>query len=253
MYFITGKSSRRRLVIRTQLSPLIAARYADDLRPILADTKLRTTNPYGYRLKIFLQQYRSAHRTGRPYSGALFDAGTLLNLGVFLAFTESIRRICGARDGLLSFVLSPIQSVLSKADPLHFPPAADKAVESLVTRLEQAYEQALTSGADTQRITHYLQQVKDQAPSIIDETSPYFDPTIRTEGFAWCSDLALVDPTHTLPLALAAMIIVNMMIRPGRQGPLLSFKAPSPEPDDAATAHYYQMQARHNIKGKINS
>ncbi|KAK6440599.1 hypothetical protein LTR95_003181 [Oleoguttula sp. CCFEE 5521] len=219
MYYVTGVPARRRAIIRAHLAPLIQARTARELRPIHAKGKARKVNPFAYSFALFTKPLQVAHRTARPYGGASFTWSTVYNIGIFLAFTESIRLKCGTRNGMLGFILAPFQTLLSKVDPVHFPPAPDVIAEKIVARLERAYEQAVATGGDAEQVRFYIDQVQERMPPIVNSDSPYFDASTLVEGFSWCPNLALLDPYYILPVALAASVLANFRVGNARRGP----------------------------------
>lgn len=102
---------------------------------------------------------------------------------VTIAASEAFRRMAGAREGLLRFLMAPVDWVLgwfrSSAPDAPAPSTAE-------------------------------------AGNLAD--SVWFDPTLTTEGFSWCSDLTAADPTLTLPILFSATFFYSIYFAPRIDG-----------------------------------
>lgn len=147
-----------------------------------------------------------------------------INLGVLIAMTEAVRVKCGAREGLLSFLIKPIDRHVDAETARR---AAMTPDEIMVERLEAAY--AVKQEAAAARTTQQQPTLDGQegGQEILDEvlsdklpalnTNQYAtlqDPTLRTEGLAWFPDLTVPDTTLLLPLALSATMALTVLARP---------------------------------------
>ena len=142
--------------------------------------------------------------------------GGLANFGVLIAFSEAIRLKCGTRQGLLGLILSPIEWTGRKVAPGAFEKVPDPA-EQLAARIEKIQE--AQGGELVDLSEHSLKPTPLSGP---DTTSPYFDPTLQTEGLAWCPDLTLPDPAGALPFVVFAAITTTVLFQPIKQNTLTS-------------------------------
>lgn len=172
-----------------------------------------------------------------------------VNLGSLITMTEAVRVKCGAREGLLSLLIKPIDR---NVDPETARRAAMTWDEIMVERLEAAYagKQAARTTTTPQETSSSL-DVTDTAGEFMSQalettaaehlpalnTSSYAqlaDPTLRTEGLSWFTDLTLADSTLMLPLALSATMAFSVLVRPKPDALNSSMNLknkPSPQPD----------------------
>jgi inner membrane protein COX18 len=159
----------------------------------------------------------------------LVSWSTPVNFGALLATAEAVRMKCGAREGLLSTILSPFEWLVGKLDPNGSTPAMNREAhaQELAERMERVREMRLqqaqeqTLGADGQALSEQSTMSENlfhpselPAPPSINVDSLYFDPTLTKEGFSWCTDLIACDPYHVLPLATAAVMLSNILLNP---------------------------------------
>ncbi|KAF2480157.1 hypothetical protein BDY17DRAFT_33110 [Neohortaea acidophila] len=165
---------------------------------------------------------------------------------------ESIRLKCGARDGLLPTLLSPLEWVARKIDPTRFPTPPDPPavvskdpVEMLAARLEAANQNATMASATNQhedlesevangatleaeqsQLSNFASTTSEPADEAIqrlpevfpptrlpDTLSPHFDPSMQTEGLSFAMDLTLPDPTLILPWTLFGIMVCTSLFQ----------------------------------------
>lgn len=103
----------------------------------------------------------------------------------WLVVIETVRRMCGAPDGLLSILVKRVQDI--------WPWGANPAVENAVTEATTAIEPAAVQEAATQLV--------------------HMEPSFATEGALWFPDLLVADPYLILPFALSGAILLNIFGR----------------------------------------
>lgn len=224
-YYFSSAPKRKRDQINGHLLPLVSA--ATSLRAAqqhATSGQLPTKGQMG-----FIQGFKM-HMTGRQFGAGLISASSFVNLGLLLATAEAVRMKCGHRQGLLSTLLSPIEWVVSKFAPDHVTPAGqlfeNRAQEMAVrlerlreARLQQAQEQGVSpENADVSLQSlmsdNLFQSAQAPAPPLINVNSHYFDPTLQTEGFSWCTDLTVADPSAILPGLAFAIMLSNVLLNP---------------------------------------
>lgn len=97
----------------------------------------------------------------------------LVQLPLWLCITETLRKMCGTRDGLLGLLTKPVTGAL-----------ADDDAGSEV------------AGGD--------------APTALADAVVPVEPTLALEGALWFPDLLVPDPLLILPFALSAAMFVNI-------------------------------------------
>ena len=234
-YYFSSKPSRKREQIRNNLQPLLAA----DI--ILSLAKDHPGRRFKDIPKLLHMQKRisRAHEVGKIFGAPAVSWSTPVNFATLLATSEAVRMKCGARDGLLTTVLSPLEWLVGKINPNSSSPTVDREARAQELaermervreiRLEQAQEQTL--GADGQALSgestvseNLFHPSELPAPPRINVDSMYFDPTLQTEGFSWCTDLTACDPYHILPFATGAVMLSNILLN----------AQPFPRPNPAA-------------------
>lgn len=134
---------------------------------------------------------------------------TLVQIPVFFTMAEVIRKMCGARDGLLALAASSLKGVkqwfgAAMADSAD----ADAASNAIAT--PEALS-APDAGVDALSIAGTLNDAV--APASADglaaiATSPFFEPSLATEGMLWFPNLILPDPF--LPFIVSGLMFSNI-------------------------------------------
>lgn len=224
-YYFSSAPKRKRDQIHGHLLPLVQAHTAFRAQQKHAQTgHVPTKGQMG-----ILQAFRM-HKTGRQFGAGMIKASSFVNLGLLLATAEAVRMKCGHRQGLLSSILSPIEWVVSKFTQDHVTPAgqlfenraqemAQRLERLRETRLQQAQEQGVSpENADVSvqslMSDNLFQSAQAPAPPLINVNSHYFDPTLQTEGFSWCTDLTAADPYAILPGLAFAVMLSNVLLNP---------------------------------------
>ena len=252
-YYFSSKPSRKREQIRSNLQPLLSA---DVILSLVKDNPGRRFKDIPKVLHI-QKKFSRAHEVGKAFGAPAIAWSTPVNFATLIATSEAVRMKCGARDGLLSTVLSPFQWLVGKVSPSSSPPTigAEERAQALAERMEslremrlqQAQEQAL--GADGQALTGQSTMSENlfhpselPAPPSINVDSIYFDPTLTKEGFSWCTDLVACDPYHVLPIATAAVMLGNILLNPLPIARRLPFAQNMPAPIKFFLTRYATMQ-----------
>ncbi|KAM0711766.1 hypothetical protein Q7P35_001134 [Cladosporium inversicolor] len=224
-YYSASKPSRRREQIRNNLQPLLAADVRLSLAKDHPNKRGRDIPP----LVNIQKRFSRAHKVGKVFGAPAITWSTPVNFATLLATAEAVRMKCGAREGLLSTLLSPFEWLFTSVNPNSPSPMgnrearaqelADRMERLRESRLQQAQEQSL--GADGQAlseqsaISENLIYPSELSPlPRINVDSLHFDPTLTEEGFSWCTDLIACDPYHVLPFATAAVMLSNILLNP---------------------------------------
>ncbi|KAG9204469.1 hypothetical protein G6514_000926 [Epicoccum nigrum] len=138
-------------------------------------------------------------------------AWTLLQLPVFFTMAELVRKMCGARDGLLALAASSLATAkgtvkrwfgggaADSPDPLDASPTTTTDVVGTAEALSAPDALSVTS---TLHDTTALSDVEGLA------TSPFFEPSLATEGMLWFPNLILPDPF--LPFIASGLMFSNI-------------------------------------------
>ena len=135
---------------------------------------------------------------------------TLLQFPVFIAMAELVRKMCGARDGLLELVASALDTVKvtvkgwfgGAADPTDPLDASPTTMTDVMGTTEALSAPDALSVASTLQDTTPLSNVEGLA------TSPFFEPSLATEGMLWFPNLILPDPF--LPFFVSGLMFSNI-------------------------------------------
>lgn len=250
IYYLSVRPSRRKRELYNHLTPLT---HAHVIRHMNSDTErnrrrqMREENQsegarrFDASLTRFFAFWRERRKLASAYGAGPPVPWSLVNFGMLIAFTEAIRLKCGRQEGLLSMILGPFQWINDKLqgtegigmrvgeqvnrDPAEILAAKLEASRAAhVASQEQAalaqapsgmnpnIDTILLTGDDLQQSANVAQaDIIQQAA--IDPTSPYFDPTLQTEGLAWCTNLTLPDPTFSLSLIFCATVTTSVILR----------------------------------------
>jgi inner membrane protein COX18 len=225
-YYFAVAPARRRAQIRSNLNPLIAA----ELQLDSSFRALKGQEPVPPGLKGFTTQMK-AHSIGKRFGAGVIASTSFVNFVALITTAEAVRMKCGARQGLLSTLLTPFEwlartfapgysSTLIDAAEVRAQELAKRLEHLRETRIQQAQEQGLSpeaadaAASGQSLVSDNLYQYSPQAPPLIDTNSPYMDVTLQTEGFSWCTDLTAIDPYGILPNLTCAIMLGRILIMP---------------------------------------
>lgn len=114
-----------------------------------------------------------------------------VNVPLFLMIVETLRRMCGAGQGLLGLIFG------TKAG------APSQAPEGL---WDQLPHEAATTPADTVTTASETSSLPEFLPEV---QSLGLEPSFASEGILWFPSLLAPDPTFVLPFALGIIMIFN--------------------------------------------
>lgn len=110
---------------------------------------------------------------------------SLLSLPIFISNIEILRRMCGARTGLLGLLTTGSQAT---HDEITTTPASPPGTA-----------QPIESG----------ELVVSASPGVQDTTM--FEPALADDGCLWFPNLLEADPYHVLPLAVSAVMLLSVL------------------------------------------
>lgn len=256
VYYFSILPGRKAAQIQSHLMPLAAVNAIQSHNTPEKRRERRKLPPLFARLSdvmgkaMALQQEQ--HRLGKAFGAPKWRWRGLLNFGMLIAMTESIRMKCAAREGLLPLVVSPFQWIGRSLRPdLYPPPPPELSQEEKDGKLREMMEQAATMDESGDLQYDFTKLPKVEAER---EYSAYFDPSLQEEGISWwCMDLTVPDPTLMLPIMLGLGVATNILSRPTAAaarppGPLAPSK-PTTEPsldlDGANRKAQMTLQAPH--------
>ena len=123
-------------------------------------------------------------------------------------------------------ILSPFTMLGRFVAPEYFPAgvnALDASVDAFVDKIERLRQERLeslqgngaNSSIDLEALAGNVHSDPQPLPSeLVNTNAPYFDPSLQTEGFLWCTDLTAVDPMMVLPTLTAMAMIGNILAHP---------------------------------------
>ncbi|KAF3052414.1 hypothetical protein E8E11_004278 [Didymella keratinophila] len=130
---------------------------------------------------------------------------TLIQIPIFFTMAEVIRKMCGARDGLLALTASSVRSMRNwvtggtePATDADASPSALEALDALATPDALSITNALNNTTATTNV--------DGLSTLT--TSPFFEPTLATEGMLWFPNLIAPDPF--LPFIVSGLMFSNI-------------------------------------------
>ncbi|EMC97594.1 hypothetical protein BAUCODRAFT_68205 [Baudoinia panamericana UAMH 10762] len=207
LYYYVGRPNQKAAQVYSYLQPLVAARFAHRRETPEEKQKWRDWDPPLDRFRPVLYAintswWRSSEtrRIAKQFNAAPSRLKGLLNFGVLIAMTESLRMKSGSREGLLPLLVNSVQwSREFDSLDMTFQPTLSQD-EQLAARLEQARV------VDEQGSITYDMTKLAPAPDPEPAYAAYLDPSLHTEGLPWCPDLAMPDPTGILPAAMVAIM-----------------------------------------------
>lgn len=231
-YYYAARPARQRATARLNLYPLIHARFKAEISNKMGEYEERRRakgderlSPLGQKLNFavmsVMTRYRETNQVSKAYGLRRFAPQNWINFVVLIAFAEAVRIKCGAREGLLTLLLGPLQQLRksaagettaagesSAAEAVADPVAAAKA--AAMSRQEQLVSLDTMPDGNLLASQHQLSQLNMKAPAYADLT----DPAMTVEGFSWLQDLTVPDTTFMLPAALGFFMIANTLLRP---------------------------------------
>lgn len=230
-YYTAAVPARRRQQIRSDMNPVLAAQIRVDMQ----------TNPMGKgshleKLELSPALFRKvypgwltwtrSHELGKKFGAGMVALSSWVNIVTLIATAESVRLLCGAREGILSTLLTPLTMLGRSLAPDHFP-ADNKGVEALAeayanrveqvrqARLQYMEDVGMDRGIDLEALSgNVLQGTQPLPPQLVNSAAPHFDPSLQIEGLSWCADLTAADPYAVLPILTSAAMIGNVLLNP---------------------------------------
>jgi len=229
-YYLAAVPARRRQEIRSNLTPLIAARVRLELsmNPTGEGTtfaKLIPTKELRKNIYPNVLAWKMSHDYGKKFGAPMLAPSTFFNMFSLISTSEAVRMLCGAREGLLSTLLSPFTWLGRLFAPDYFPagPASVKSVNDLAIayadKLEQLRQARLKvsqeNGVDLDALSGNVLQNPTTLPvQFTNADVAHFDPSLQTEGLSWCVDLTAADPYAVLPILTCVMMASNILLKP---------------------------------------
>lgn len=127
---------------------------------------------------------------------------TVLQIPIFFTMAEIIRKMCGARDGLLALGLSVFKrnEAVETAAPTDVAGITSWAIDSSWAPNALSTASAINDTTNTTN-GHGLSPVALDA---------YFEPSMASEGMLWFQDLTMADPTGALPFIVSGLMFSNI-------------------------------------------
>lgn len=216
-YYASAVPSRRRSQARLNLQPVLHASQALDMQNGVSRGKERWQRMADHMQKV--------HRYGKPFGGGIASALPLVNFATLIATSEAIRMKCGARDGLLSLIAVPFESIGRLIAPGAFrkvEDGADVRAQEIVERLEQVRQvrsqqtgEQLEGGGSAANATpeNMYEAVQPIAPPFVNTEAPHFDPSMKLEGLEFCTDLTAMDYSLILPSMTVGVMVLNVVLQ----------------------------------------
>ncbi|CAK4027291.1 Hypothetical predicted protein [Lecanosticta acicola] len=232
-YYLASLPNHKTTIIRSHLAPLSYLRARNRLvywvnkaterqiGPLTRSDRRRLALYILSPINGFAQLWSVAKSCGVP----LVTWRSFFNFGMMITFLEAVRIKCGTREGLLSIIVSPLQSLWDSRTgkpPAVDPRASMSPEEIMAERLWEAREaqraqQVQQAGsADSAGGLGDPQAATDVPLSALDTNSyaDLVDPSLKVEGLAWCRDLTLADSSYLLPLSMGAVIVASALLQP---------------------------------------
>lgn len=228
VYPLFQRSLRKKLAQRASIAPLIQAHLSLYKRQEMKDPRIGLNTVQ--RFAMVLHRWLATRRLEKN----LFSRNALafertMSFLTLMTVSESIRRLSGSREGLLSVLMRPFSWILGPtpdAAPEQHPAQSTTSPPVQPTSHGLESEPASTSSsadaftsADFNTLStsvpspdQILQPVASSPPLSVD--SPWFEPALLTDGFSWCPDLTAADPTLTLPFVFSASFFANIYFAP---------------------------------------
>lgn len=207
VYPLFQRQMRRRLTEKIMLQPLVNARLS--LRKRLLMTHGRQSD-FKHRAELLLHSFHLNRFLGASVFGQPWlSVSRGLSFFTLISVSESIRRLCGLKEGLLTMLLGPFQRALEgpSAAPKEPPPAPVNNVALDDGLLLDSFPAALPE-PNASFCPDAVQSALPTTPHAID--SPWFEPELLTDGLPWCVDLTVSDPTLVLPVLFSGSFFLSI-------------------------------------------
>lgn len=156
-----------------------------------------------------------------------------------IAMSDSIRRLSGHKEGLLKFLLGPFDWIASWAVPKHSESSQAAGTNDIPLHGTPTSRASSQDGALSSPHSEEIDNSAESSPWAADHTavdtalqapipgpniaidSPWFEPSLLTDGFSWCPDLTASDPTLVLPFIFTGSFFASIYFSPrigGGQG-----------------------------------
>ncbi|KAH0177445.1 hypothetical protein KCU82_g2018, partial [Aureobasidium melanogenum] len=232
IYPLFQRPLREKLVDRAQTQPLVDA-HMSVVRRVL-DRSTPKDSPWRKLNLVINAWHRRRHLQVTMFDRKLnFGHRTMMFMTTILV-SDGLRRIMGAKEGLLKFILGPLDWTVSWLIPN---PPKDQTIRetaeavSINSPSDGSPDQAPnapngvpTSAQDVLSATETAQDVtgdlaQEASTAVAGHVnSAWFDPTLLTEGFSWCPDLTASDPTLILPVIFSSTFFASIYFAPRIQG-----------------------------------
>ncbi|KAI4720333.1 hypothetical protein E4T48_03431 [Aureobasidium sp. EXF-10727] len=243
IYPLFQTSLREKLVTRAQLQPLVDANMSMAKRRLYRRTTKDTQNSMIHKLNLVINSWRirsdvqKAMDSRRMY----WFPNRLMMFMTTIVVSDGLRRMMGAREGLLKFVLGPLDWTLSwlVPSPLQKPspgeaevsptspvpdPVTNIGLDNVDDPSPTGVSHGMSATETAQDATSGLAQ--EASTAVTDHlNSVWFDPTLLTEGFSWCPDLTASDPTLVLPFIFSSTFFASIYFAPRIQGTVTGSKS----------------------------
>lgn len=232
IYPLFQRPLREKLVDRAQTQPLVDAHMSNVRRlldrKIPRDSAWRKVNLIG---NAWLSRQRiQMHMFDRNFSGG----HRFMMFMTTILVSDGLRRIMGAKEGLLKFVLGPLDWTVSWLIPTSLKQSdsgqtveAVSANSSFNETSDQGSSALTGMPTNAPDVLSATEMAQDAAGDLAQEASTavaghvnsaWFDPTLLTEGFSWCPDLTASDPTLILPVIFSSTFFASIYFAPRIQG-----------------------------------
>ncbi|ORY59995.1 uncharacterized protein BCR38DRAFT_443539 [Pseudomassariella vexata] len=143
---------------------------------------------------------------------------TMLNIPFFVLGLDGMRRLCGGPTGLLGKLFTGGVDVSKTTTTTNDAASAAKITTEATKAGEDSAATLVDSTAET-------------ATEVVSgATNSGIEPSLMTEGMLWFPDLTAADPYAIVPMALSAMLVLNMLPKTKERRDILFSLPASPPP-----------------------
>jgi inner membrane protein COX18 len=186
-YPLFQRPLRNTMVDRAQIQPLVDAHLAREVR----DPMFQSHSPMMKKLNIISKARSKRIQLQAAMFNRSLGGHRIMMFLVTIMASDAFRRLSGAREGLLKLLLGPLEWTVGWLKPVIDRLSNLGALDSSPVELSE--ESKLVESA-------------------------WFDPTLTTEGFSWCSDLTAADPTLVLPVLFSTTFFASIYFSPRISG-----------------------------------
>ncbi|KAH0365277.1 hypothetical protein KCU65_g6203, partial [Aureobasidium melanogenum] len=232
IYPLFQKPLRERLVDRAATQPLVDAHMSIVRR--MLDRNTRRDSPWR-KLNLAINAFHRRGHLAVTMFDRKFNFGhrTMMFMTTILA-SDGLRRIMGAKEGLLKFILGPLDWTVSWLIPdLRKDKTSGETADAVSANSSSDgvpdHASMNPTGAPTsaQDVFSSTETAQEAAADLTQEASTavaghvnsvWFDPTLLTGGFSWCPDMTAADPTLVLPIIFSTSFFASIYFAPRVQG-----------------------------------